>query len=455
MGGAVIAAVIAYTAAGGISADTIAKTDPPLMRYCAIAPHDAPCPHIPLDQTDFDSSFEYINVVNVAQDPFDVFSWQAFTALNWSAAAPDRPFDVASQPNLDQPLVWQSFETRQQVIGPNAGETPCPPDRSAATLQLSEFVQSDDNVLIDRHGNYVLYDVRMNDQAASYIRDNRLNTIDGQRAFTANNTIDFPQGSYGTAPNTVRTQPSMTLKFAWRILLPDEDRSNFIVRAAQIAVPASSSRSRRPMCIDAMVGLVGMHIVSRTQSGNGDQWLWSTFEHVDNAPAASNARNINSIFAEDLFPDGCLAPDSMRDKSYAFYDRTCTDCPANTPVGDTPMWADARPFAVSQSGVPLRSTNVLRCWKIFSSTQAINTAWQSTLSETVLSNYMLVSTQWRGAQRSPLSGEGELPRFLSNVTMETFVQTSVQGTCLGCHATARTVDGTVPSDFTFLLSHAQ
>lgn len=72
----------------------------------------------------------------------------------------------------------------------------------------------------------------------------------------------------------------------------------------------------------------------------------------------------------------------------------------------------------------------------------------------VWSNYMLISTQWRGAAISPLFEHGEVPRFLANTTMESYLQDDPAGTCLGCHAAAATAAGK-PSNFTFLLRKAR
>ena len=68
----------------------------------------------------------------------------------------------------------------------------------------------------------------------------------------------------------------------------------------------------------------------------------------------------------------------------------------------------------------------------------------------VLQNYELAGAQW------PVSGsEGRVePTFVSNTTMESFVQES---SCLGCHASARTLrsDRFVASDFVYSLRRAQ
>ena len=97
---------------------------------------------------------------------------------------------------------------------------------------------------------------------------------------------------------------------------------------------------------------------------------------------------------------------------------------------------------------------IVRCWDLMEGTRAVNAIWQARLSGSVLHNYMPVSSQWRGANNSPIFPNGELPRFLTNTTVETFAQTDPQGTCLGCHTTARTATG-ADANFTFLLGAAE
>lgn len=67
---------------------------------------------------------------------------------------------------------------------------------------------------------------------------------------------------------------------------------------------------------------------------------------------------------------------------------------------------------------------------------------------------MLVSSQWRGTNVSPFLPHGELPRFLTNTTVETLDQTDPQGTCLGGYTAARTAIG-ADANFTFLLGAAE
>ena len=53
--------------------------------FCDAPPHDRVCSVAPKDNTDFDASFIYLNLEKNAQNPFDIFSWQTFVALNWPA----------------------------------------------------------------------------------------------------------------------------------------------------------------------------------------------------------------------------------------------------------------------------------------------------------------------------------------------------------------------------------
>ena len=52
---------------------------PPYGQVCAVAPKD---------NTDFDAAFIYHNLEKNAQNPFDIFSWQSFVALNWQSWTP-------------------------------------------------------------------------------------------------------------------------------------------------------------------------------------------------------------------------------------------------------------------------------------------------------------------------------------------------------------------------------
>jgi hypothetical protein len=140
--------------------------------------------------------------------------------------------------------------------------------------------------------------------------------------------------------------------------------------------------------------------------------------------------------------------------NYGFFDPDCPDCPTNqSPSGDW-RWAEAEPYARIDGDADFTPPQIVRCWNIFEGTRELNDIWHDELRGTALENYILISTQWRGADKSPLFEHGEVPRFLTNTTMETYLQAEQEGTCLGCHAGAETATGK-DANFTFLLRDAQ
>lgn len=425
-------------------------------RFCISPPYDALCPQLPFDQADFSSDFNYMLIEKGAQDPFDVFSWQAFVALNWPAdmSGEAMPSPIGTVP--DAPRVWQSYPRRDALFGPDQATQACGDKVAETAVLISDLVQSDGSVLVDRNGNFAVYSTYANPVVGDYLHANALIHATGQEAFTRTGTVAFPQGRLADAQkNTGANAPAVTLKMAWRILTPAEiNGARFFSRPAAIHVPAARAQGDEAMCAEVTIGLVGMHIAMRTESGNGDEWIWATFEHADNAPVAANARNVNSIYDDDLFPGGCTAPAKRADLPYSFFDPDCKNCKINAQTINDWRWSDAPPFARHLGGKAASSAQVVRCWDIFESTATVNRAWQDKLQGTVWANYMLISTQWRATDKSPLFEHGEVPRYLTNLTLETFQQTAKDGTCLGCHATARTVNGH-PADFVFMLQRAQ
>lgn len=425
------------------------------VRFCDTPGVDGLCAALPNDITDFDSSFIYRFVSEAAQFPFDQFSWQTFVALNWPADRSGKPLPVRIGTAPAAPRRWQSLHQVAELF-PGQSAAACGAD-VPGTLTTSKFLQASGEPLIDRRLNYVVYDIRLDEAMRAYITANDLDTRAGQQAFAAaKRPIDFPRGHYDDRDaRRGGVAGALVIKSAWRVLAGASaaEADRYFTVPGRIAVAAGDSADGHARCIETRLALVGMHIARRTFSGNGDRWIWSTFEHVDNAPMAANGRDPNDLFDDEYFPKGCQTP-SFVDHIYAFYNPGCAHCTPNRIAPAHWTWAVRPPYAKAFAQAGGFGTQVTRCWALWRGTAKLNRIWRRRLAGTVWANYRLLSTQWRGNYGGAFFGHGEVPRFLSNPVIETYVQDQRAGTCLGCHAGAETTAGE-DAGFSFLLQRAK
>jgi hypothetical protein len=407
----------------------------PPRRLCSFIPHDV-----------LGSVFiGYAKISAVCQFPFDLFSWQSFVALNYPAG----PGDITS---AAPPRVWETYPTPDEVFKPSPVLPICPnlDTRGKKVLHLmaknesvlgpSPFFESTGQPLIDRNLNFTLYEIHINPDEVAYLTGQGLNTQAGQVQFMRQGKhVNFPLGSYGPARpgNPGGDVGPIEVKAAWRILQTDkgdDPRRYYTEQAVIVLDPANSPNPSQPFCTQATVGLVGLHILHKTKS---QAWIWTTFEHVDNAPQ-----------------QGQVDPA----KRYSFYNQGCPHCPVNQPptlpAGQTYRWAAKPPYAAAYAtngghyGSPgLFGTQVARVQQTFPSTAATNPVWQQRLAGTVWANYQLIGSQWLTIE----TREG-VPVQESNTVLETYVQSSPKfSSCINCHTDARTWTKQ-PADFSFLLN---
>lgn len=438
---------------------------------------DKLCSTLPVDMSDVPVGIGYVPNTNDGQgalQPFlDYFGWQMFVALNWPADAEGKPLaDGSITDHLDAPRVWQSFRSRDDAFGnESTASNDCSPAEGRLQLgqdvKMSEFIEAfTPYPLIDVDGNFVLYDIRMNDREYQYLKSNDLLTRAGQQKFGT--AYDFPAGGNG--------QPgALEMKSAWRILADQEEQSAFFTVKAQVHVPAENTDSGEALCFEATVGLVGMHIMQKFSHPQEfrEFWAWATFEHTANAPLADGAPVSPMNDASDITtldpPDCTLAPDSQHigDGSYSFYNPACTHkgepCPVNQPPelskGDKRYkWADKSPYAAAYRWDQQYGTQVARCWKPYRSADTVSHTFQAALGESVWKNYRLIGVQW--ATSSSTAGPSDLtklhpfpaPIYLANTTLETYVQVNqllkertdgdyAPGSCISCHSMATDTAG--------------
>lgn len=372
---------------------------------------------------------------------FDRFSWESFVALNWSSNPTDTIGSVG-----DNETIWETWKNSSDIFLPDGSRpspwgTPGTIPTVCTTLKGKFLVQVGKTPdllnelelpfktgpLIDQNGKYTRFEILVNEEMFNYIDTNTLYSFDGQQVFDKD--ARFPKGS-----DSLKTWGAIMVKGAWKVLGKNDDSNRFHTVNAVIYTPASGNPVIEESCFTAKVGLVGLHIGTKTDIS--PQWVWSTFEQVDNVPT----------FGEKF------------DKNHYNY----FNASAETPINEAP----ARPW---NPNIPNQiPTQVERLTPIDSGTAALNAAYQAKLKgvnkNSVWQYYQLVGTQWPvHPDQVPLGDP--FPQFLGNAVLETYIQgiiendtvklvPNVSTSCMHCHNGATMISNGKASDFTFLLERA-
>ncbi len=383
------------------------------------------------------------------QHGFDYYSWLTFLALN-APAGGTTPIGKGSGPGGDAATIWENWQDLNDMVPPSGGAPPpwghrAPPPpacrvigatTSAQVMQMIAKLPNleatnqpfKDGPLIDQSGRYVRYQILANKPMFEYIVRNHLYNKSGQAKFTG--TIDFPQGKVSS--DTTGTVGAIMIKAAWKILDGKDNRRHFHTMLAYVYTPPSTNPVVHAECKKQIVALVGLHVVHKTKSD--PQWVWTTFEHVDNVPTPAQMHG--HLLAH-----------------YNFYNPACdtTKCPVNsTPP---PPWnPNNQPFPGGFT------SQIVRVIGLQPDVDTLNTGFQSILAPTVWAHYKLISTQWPTNPTNPVDPTGSpAPVFLANTTMETYIQgrvPNVSSSCIRCHNIA-TDTAQKNADFTYILSQAK
>jgi len=433
------------------------------------------------------------------QTPFDNMAWQMFVALNWAASAVNQP--PAKGLTVPGPRVFQTYRKVSALFGNSLVTATCPnplnlpvfaigsDGKGNAAPNNEEYFQASTNLpLIDINGNWTIYERRVNDIEAQYLlapngdSSQTLTTQAGQLNFIKNNN---PGGVQFTASSTNPTgaNGSIEIKTSWRIINQSagDDPSRYYTQKAIVTVPRDLvNGGRQQVCATVTLGLVGMHIIQRNPVDplNGNllpQWIWATFEHVDNAPMAQSPCSVAKGCPPNNWLNqpscGAAAPNAL--VRYSFYNQKSTAQATNiapVPSGKAFLWNSTSPYAKGAAATATAMPQATRCWSIYTTTRQLNTQWQSALAgvKTPFQNYMLIGTQW-GSKVEPREGlplpTDAVPAMLSNTTLETYIQNYTKatslggpGSCVGCHGDFATLAVGSPapqSDFSFLPGLAQ
>lgn len=342
-------------------------------------------------------------------ESFDDYSWRAFIALVWPGLKNQQGLpDTMQTVDGPGPRVFETYKSLAEVFH-NDGSAPLPlnqydaPQHNPSGVQavygdmtLGSFSKFSNlgqagfgnlvGPLLSQNTNYVRFHTAFN--------NSQFNQILSQKWYIRANlpvTITFNDGS-------------LDVKSAWILMngIPHPER--FYTRTAHVLDPVTGVSS------DLAVGLVGLHIVQKTPTR--PQWIWSSFEHVDNIPSPGNANPIT------------------------FNDGTGTPMPANNPYTLN---------RVLQAPTP-QPFNVTRIKPINPSTMATNNAYRNALKAgSIWRNYQLVMTQWPKDASNPNTPGTPANTFpgtapddataFTNVTLETFDQRNIITGCMNCHNT--------------------
>lgn len=374
---------------------------------------------------------------SVRQRAADLFSWEVFIALDWPARNGRRGVPDPTVPiTAPGPRVWETWKASSEVfrergglpVAPEPWDAPEP--MPAACGGAKKFLMFDEKVddeldavvqptyadgtlpgtLTDQARHRVRYEVRMNRTAFDYVVDRRLWSGLVQNEVRE---VSFPAGS-------------QIVKAAWREV---DAAAKGRFHTIDACLCEEGPDGKPTGCRLQPMGLVGFHIMSKTPST--PQWVWSTFEQVNNVQSTHGA-------------------------PASFYNPACRDCPTNRqlPAGQPNQVTRVIP-------IPSHDPDCSRPDQAVDNIAQLNRDMQAALRRTgsVFQQYELVATQWPDLTAPAVQGQpptviAPIPALLGNTTLETYIQDT--SSCMGCHAVAGT-DRTrywVSSDFTFTLNNA-
>ena len=335
---------------------------------------------------------------------FHQWSWEAFV---WATAiGPDGRARFTTLHNGN--------ELGQKAVATAKGPKPLglkPRDLKPAGARGAgdDPAQAGGGILVDQNGQILWYSTHMNDSYFQFLQQ-----YSGTGYAQAPVSLNFPVGA-------------AVFKASWRVVPDGTQATGFYTE--KTTVPLLINKPAGGITVDpsgktraVTVALVGLHVVGVT--ANHPEFLWGTFEQVQNAPDLAD-------------PNGYNSPAPVSNKSFTFY---AANTPANAcnpaPKSITLKVTDP----VKQTVAPI--TNVFRQYATGGADPArtqdinvVNEAAQNEMAnlvppqpkETVWANYKLIGTLWIEACTlqpgvSQLEKQGIASVDLADATLETFFQ---------------------------------
>ncbi len=218
--------------------------------------------------------------------------------------------------------------------------------------------------------------------------------------------------NHGSHPDTTaymlyfkKDPGAIIIKSAWVVLVPGkDDLKKYFTRT--ILVKNGEEMKERTL------GLVGLHIMHKVAEQT--QWVWSSFEHIDNAPEQDEKGHA-------VLQSG---------KDYLYFDEA---------KNDTSLY-NQKPSAQYESNPFKRQpTQIVHLRGPLKSTAGINEYFHALIRQAHPDsrwlNYRLIGTQWAFTPDLFTPGFNYQPSLLANPVLETYIQPT--SSCMGCHSKAR------------------
>src|SRR5260370_4796581 len=265
---------------------------------------------------------------------------------------------------------------------------------------------------------------------------------------------------------------AIEVKAAWRDLTKVDPkwRSRFYTERALVVEPdtctkSSSGRIQDCVCDEMTVGLVGFHIAHKT--AKFPQWVWSTFEQVDNlgedTPADMPPSYYNGAHANPAdHPGYSYQPEEIQVKQQLHTLRLSANANANVQMAGKPVNVTRLSAIPSTPAPDDPSKPSLGPYP----TTMVNDTFRKLAKGTVWENYWLIGTQWSSLPSYPPQSPLRAPYLplnkpsqdfgsevgtpapqrglafpecqVANITMETYHQ---YDSCQNCHAGAQRSTG--------------
>lgn len=338
-------------------------------------------------------------VSNETNCQFYQFAYQWFFAMTQPVGTSgERKFETLNvyQPNQQNQCAATKLTGRANIAKAFFVRTPKPKVNDFNSVIPEDIEQATQNPLYDQNGNVVLYYV----------------------LYSPN---ECQATSAGFQPNTVE------IKTSWRILKTADPAYYTMTATVQ-------GLSTNPV----ILGLVGFHLVINTQLH--PEFVWATFEHVNNAPDCTNPQPTPAAGWSFLSNDcaTCLQKNGINGCSQCNFNNPGAVPPGGPGITGTPnnvcrVYHDGTDPG-STTGGNNNDTNRFNIDTLNSQIAGFLSQLPSDSPMSVWKNYTLVAGLWtNGGVGSGVNDAQRGSLEAANTTMETFFQQPSQN-CFTCHA---------------------